>query len=276
MSYGFSVQGNSGQLVIDENSVLMTQVYKGDIIVTTCRGAPYAYGWCDITYPQAIATDLPPFVFAVPTPATKTCGLGVFQHRGVPGAWTGFSVLVTGHIFAQDYGATMAVGYNTGWQYRVGGFGMAGDNGYADYGLRIMNEWSDVVYDSAWPVIKFRGLMAGWVLQDFTRGYALGNYWGYTNIGDVSEDKVLAKGTHTWGHADLTTGFMLSAVGSVSTRMDVGPEDRTRNAAVVMGFPDAGRANIWAVAFFGIGQHPGGDLSAMRNWNLLTADFSGT
>lgn len=275
MSYGFSVLGNSGQLVIDENSILMTQVFKGDIIVNTCRGAPFAYGWCDVTYPQVVATDLPPFVFAVPTPAATACGLGAFQHRGEPGAWTGFSVLVTGHIFAQDYGATMYAGYNTGWQYRVSGFGLAGDNGYADYGLRIMNEWSDIVYDSAWPVIKFRGLMGGWVHQEFTRGYALDNYWGYSGTSGDS-DNVLAKGTHAWGHVDLTTGFMLSGVGSVSTRVDIGSTDQTRNCVVVMGFPDAGRANIWAVAFFGVAQHPSGDLSAMRNWNLLTADFSGT
>lgn len=273
MSYGFSVLGNSGQIVIDELTPILTQAFKGDIIVNTAFGAPYAYGYCTVMYPQAIASDEPPFVFAVPTPNTVNCGLGWFQHLGGQGGWTGFTVLVTRHILAQD-GTAMYNGFNTGWQYRVCAFGMAGDNGLADYGLRIMNEYSDIVFDSAWPVVKFRGLMAGWVSQGFTRGYAMGNYWGYGPVsGD--EDQVLAMGTHAWGHADLTTGFLLSGLaGGVATRMDVGSIDRTINAVVTMGFPDGNRGNIWAVAFFGSSQHPGGDLTAMQNWNLLTAAFS--
>jgi len=276
MSYGFSVLGNSGQLVIDEDSMIMTQAFRGDIIVSPngLLGPQYAYGYCHVTYPQVVATEYPPFVFAVPTPGVVPCGLGTFLHRGVEGAWTGFTVLVTKHIFAQD-GSAMYAGFNTGWQYRVGSFGLPGDNGYADYGLRIMNEWSDITYDSAWPIIKFRGLMSAWVLQEFTRGYALNNYWGAADVsGD--EDYVLAKGTHAWGYPDLTHGFMLSGMGSVATTVDRGSWEAPVNAVVTVGFPDGNRGNLWAVAFFGAAQHPSGDLSAMRNWNLLTADFSGT
>lgn len=275
MSYGFSVIGNNGQLIIDEDSVIMTQVFKGEIIVNSLPGAgSLSYGYCNVSYPQALSSDFPPFVFAVPTPGVVPCGLGAFSHRGEPGAWTGFSVLVTQDLYAR-YASAMPMGFASGWQYRVSGFGIAGDNGYADYGLRIMNEWEDVMYDSAWPIIKFKGLMSGWTLQEFTRGYSMGTYWGYAHVsGD--EDQVLAKGTHAWGHADLTTGFMLSSVGQVGTRLDRGGDDYPAHAVVTMGFPDGSRGNLWAVAFFGNAQHPGGDLSAMQKWNLLTADFTGT
>lgn len=275
MSYGFSVTGNSGQIVIDETSMLLTQCYKGNIIVNAPLGGAYAYGYCNVTYPQVITSSEPPFVFAVPTPGVTSCGIGWFQHQGSEGEWTGFTVLITKHIFAQD-GSTMPYGFNTGWQYRVAAFGVAGDNGLAEYGMRIMNEYEDITYDSAWPVVKFRGLMSGWVAQGFTRYYAVSNYWGYSEVtGDA--DQVLAMGTHAWGYSDLTTGFLMSGLaGGVVTRLDIGSRDITKNAIVTMGFPDGNRGNIWAVAFFGSAQHPSGDLTAMRNWNLLTADFTGT
>lgn len=274
MAYGFFARGNSGQLVISEDAMILTQAFKGKIVVNVPMGG-LAYGYCTVTYPQLITSDEPPFVFAVPTPNTKYCGLGYFMHLGGQGGWSGFTCLVTTHIFAQD-GSGMYAGYDTGWEYRVCAFGMAGDYGYSEYGLRIQNEYEDITYDSAWPVVKFRGLMAGWVHQGFTSNYA-GSYWGYRDgLGDIDTEDVLAMGTHTWGHADLTTGFMLSGVaGGVTTRLDQGRFDRTVNAVVTMGFPDGNRANIWATAFFGTAQHPSGDLTAMRNWNLLTADLTG-
>lgn len=272
MSYGFFARGNSGQLVISDDVMLLTQAYKGNIVVDVPMGG-LAYGYATVTYPKIIATDEPPFVFAVPTPNSKYCGLGYFAHLGSQGEWTGFTVLVTTHILAQDT-TGMYAGYDTGWQYRVCGFGIAGDYGYSEYGLRIQNEYEDITFDSAWPAVKFRGLMSGWVSQGFS-SYG-GNYWGYRDLHDVDEDMVLARGTHAWGHADLTTGFMLSGVcGGVATRMDMGTFDKTIQSIVTMGFPDGNRANIWATAFFGTAQHPSGDLSAMRNWNLLTADLTG-
>lgn len=274
MAYGFFAKGNSGQLVISEDAMILTQAFKGNIIVDAPIGSQ-AYGYATVMYSQPITSDEPPFVFAVPTPNSTYCGLGLFMHLGGQGGWTGFTCLVTKHIFAQD-GSAMYAGYNTGWEYRVCAFGMAGDYGYSEYGLRIQNEYEDITYDSAWPVVKFRGLMAGWVMQDFTRSYAIDNYWGKATVhGD--EDYVLAMGTHAWGHADLTTGFMLSGIcGGVTTRLDRGnPVDQTISSVVTMGFPDGNRGNIWAVAFFGSAQHPSGDLTAMRNWNLLTADLTG-
>lgn len=275
MAYGFFARGNSGQLLLSEDSMILTQAFKGNIVVNVPMGGGLAYGYCTVTYPQVITSDEPPFVFAVPTPNTKPCGIGFFMHLGGEGGWTGFTVLVTTHILAQD-GTPMYAGYDTGWQYRVCAFGMAGDYGYADYGLRIQNQWEDITYDSAWPAVKFRGLMAGWVTQGFS-SYNVGAYWGYRDLHDLDDDHVLARGTHTWGYQDLTHGFMMSGIcGGVATRMDMGSGDKTIQAVVTMGFPDGSRGNIWATAFFGTGQHPSGDLTAMRNWNLLTADLTGT
>lgn len=274
MSYGFFARGNSGQLVIDENHSILTQAFKGNIVVNVPMGGGLSYGYATVTYSKPITSDEPPFVFAVPTPNSTYCGLGYFMHLGGAGGWTGFTVLVTMHILAQDT-TPMYAGYNTGWEYRVCAFGMAGDYGYADYGLRIMNEYWDIVYDSAWPAVKFRGLMSGWVHQGFI-SYAVGSYWGYRELYYAAPDHVLAIGAHAWGHADLTTGFMLSGIcGGVTSRMDMGQFDKTIECIVTMGFPDGNRGNIWATSFFGTGQHPAGDITAMRNWNLLTADLRG-
>lgn len=273
MSYGFFAKGNSGQLLLSESSQILTQAFKGDIVVNNPMGG-LSYGYCTVTYSSPITSDEPPFVFAVPTPNSTPCGLGYFMHLGGAGGWTGFTVLVTMHIFALD-GAAMYAGYNTGWQYRVCAFGMAGDYGYADYGLRIQNEFWDITYDSAWPAVKFRGLMSGWVSQGFS-SYPVERYWGYRELFYADEDHVLGRGTHTWGYPDLTHGFMLSGVcGGVASRMDMGRFEKNVQAIVTMGFPDGNRGSIWATAFFGTGQHPGTDLTAMRNWNLLTADISG-
>ena len=207
--YGFSVRGNAGNLIISDEHPILTQAYTGALIVNGITGyVGAAYGYCNITYPQAITSTAPPMIFGVPTSSANVAGLGMFCHRGAPGSWTGFSVMVTRDIFMQD-GTTMEAGFDSGWQYRVCGFGIAGDNGYDDYGLRIYDKLGDVLYDSAWPVIRFLGLLGAWQLGEFTRWYNAGHYWepNFTyDEDDVDYDFVLAKGTHAWNSVSLGQG----------------------------------------------------------------------
>lgn len=289
--YGLIVRGNTDQLIVGDDYPVLTQRYKGDIVITQvppqngemwyeaytgdvsayCVGGR-GYGYCDVTYPSPINSTLPPLVFAVPTGSANDKGLGFFCHRGSPGNWAGFSVLVTPTLFAQN-GAT-TTGVNSGWTYRVCVFGDPGFFAHSGtHGLRMFAANGTPTFDSRWPIVPFRGLLGAWQLEGFTRYYNIDAYWGRRLVGG-DDDAVLVKGKHVWGAADGTLGFLLSGLGCIPLRHDIGSDDYTHSAVVTMGFPDGGRSHIWAVAYEGLSQHPNGNVSAMSNWRLLTADFS--
>lgn len=278
--YGFSALGTDNRLIINDSSPILTQMYRGKLTVNTLPRNPSGalmgrgYGYCEVTYPYPIETREPPLVFGIPTPRCANKGIGVFTHRGRPGGWIGFCVMITGALFANNYSA-MQMGFDSGWEYSVCGFGLAGDAGYAEYGMRLFGPTGKVIYDSAWPVVQFRGLLQAWKLSGFTRGYAMDYYWGYRSVsGD--EDQVLAKGYHAWGVMDGTQGILIASIGRIGTSLDVGKYNKKVAAAVTVGFPDAGRTNLWSVAFFGLAQHPAGDVSDLNRWRMLIADFSQT
>ncbi|MFX1710659.1 hypothetical protein [Stutzerimonas stutzeri] len=278
--YGFSALGTDNRLIINDSSPILTQMYRGKLTVNTLPRNPKGalmgrgYGYCEVTYPYPVETREPPLVFGIPTPRCANKGIGVFTHRGRPGGWIGFCVLITGALFANNYSA-MQMGFDSGWEYSVCGFGLAGDAGYAEYGMRLFGPTGKVIYDSAWPVVQFRGLLQAWTLSDFTRGYAMGYYWGNRDVsGD--EDQVLAKGYHAWGVPDGSQGILIASIGRIGTSLDVGNYNKKVAAAVTVGFPDAGRDNLWSVAFFGLAQHPSGDVRDLNRWRMLIADFSQT
>lgn len=295
--FGFFAQGEAGQLILGDDYPVLGQLFQGKLIVNSLPHPYYAvfdggemgqveefreprYGMCEVTYPKAVTTQLPPMVFAVPTAGANNRGLGYFCHRGTPGAWTGFTVLSTRQLFASWNSPAMALDQDTGWEYRVCIFGNSGmelpikDN--RNTGLRLFNATGACVFDSRWPLVPFRDLLTRWQLSDFTRQYDTLGYWGTRFVrGDV--DHVLAKGYHPWGASDAQKkGFLLSSLGALPFRHDTGKRDVTTPAVVTMGFPDSGRTNIWAVAFMGDSQHPAGNVSAMNTWRILTADFSRT
>lgn len=296
MRAGFFARGSNNHLIIDDENPVLCQRYSGQIVVNTVPKpifmrsrdqfdgyywwddhiGPTRYGYCEVTYPAPIYTDVAPLVFAVPNGA-GTQALGLFCHRGGPGAWTGFSVLVTADVFLSG-GSAGYYGFNSGWQYRVCTFGDPGrtrDGAKSEMGLRITNAAGVPIFDSNWPFVPFRGLLSGWTYSDATRWYDIHNNWGYGQRlvgGDV--DWVLIKGYHRWGARDGTLGFLLSGVGVVPMRHDVGKRDATTAAVVLMGFAGGNRSNIWAVAVEGASQHPAGDISAISQWRLLTADFT--
>lgn len=278
--YGFSALGENNRLIIDDSTPILTQMYRGRLTVThlvkTPAGASSArsYGYCEVTYPKPVTSQAPPLVFGVPTDRAADKGIGMFTHRGRPGGWIGFCVLISGTLFATS-DALMTLGFDSGWEYSVCWFGEAGSAGYAEYGMRLYDSNGKAIYDSAWPVVQFRGLLEAWTLSEFTRFYQVGRYWGYRHVaGD--EDSVLAKGFHTWGAADGAQGFLLASLGRIATQLDVGIYNKKVGAIVMVGFPTSARDNLWAVAFFGRGQHPSGDLTDMNRWRMLIADFSGT
>lgn len=277
-TYGLTVRGNQSQLIIGDGNPVLTQKYKGPLKIThtlksiNVQRWTMGYGYCVVTYPAPIATDLPPLVFAVPTSAANNTGLGFFYHTGEPGRWTGFSVVITPRLFGGN--SSTSVGFDSGWTYRVCAFGDPGLNLSDDeYGLRVYGKNNEPVFDSRWPIVPFRGLLGAWQHDSFTRSYNLRYYWGRRTVrGDA--DEVLVKGKHVWGASNDTLGFLLSGLGCISLRHDIGDFNYTNTAVVTMGFLDSKRSHIWAVAYEGLSQHPAGDVTDMNGWRLLTADFA--
>lgn len=290
---GLKIVGQFDQLIIGDGYPVLNQRFSGPIkithfpkpIITTRRTgaredrrvelgcAPSMYGYSRVIYPSPIYSDAPPMVFATPTGSADDKGLGLFSHIGSPGRWDGFSVLVTPSLFALNT-TQPPLGFDSGWTYRVCVFGDPGNFSRTDsYGLRLFAEDGSLNFDSNWPIVPFRGQLAGWTRSSFTRHYNIFGYWGDRPVsGD--EDYVLIKGTHPWGDHTGKLGLLLSAVGCIPLSHDVGDYNYAHAGVITVGFHGGVRDHIWAVAYEGASQHPAGDFSAMSAWNILTADFS--
>lgn len=283
--FGFYARGSDGHLIIGDDYPILSRAYHGRIIVNR-KPLPGAlwwaqanYGYCEIKYPTPIKSSVPPMVFGVPTAACDNKGLGFFQHRGKPGNWTGFSILITPRLFADSSSINAPIGFDSGWEYAVCVFGDPGVNrpGASNYGLALFDDEGNQLFNSNWPFVPFRALLSSWRLHSFTRSYALDNYWGnYWYERSKNYDFVLAKGVHSWGSTDGKLGLLISSLGCVPVRTDVGYKNRdtTRDCVVTMGFADSRRDNIWSVTYYGGAQHPSANINAINDWRILTADFS--
>lgn len=282
--FGFCARGEDGHLILGDDNPVLCQKYRGSLVVnqaaTPAPGdhrppAGYGFGHCEITYPKPVSTQVPPMVFAVPTARSDGRGLGIFQHRGSPGNWTGFSTVITNHLLADKWSASY-IGLDSGWEYRVCVFGDPGikRSGPSNFGLALYDEDGNPTFHSNWPFVPFRGLLSSWRLNSFTRDAYTGIWQNTEYTSGVDTDNVVAKGTHSWGAKDGTLGFLLSSVGFVPVRADVGSFHHTQSCVVTLGFPDSRRDQLWSVTYYGIAQHPSANMSEINNWRILTADFT--
>lgn len=272
--YRVLTQRYVGNLTVNQIPPAATIVHRGKR-----RNVTPSYGYCTVTYPTRITTQLPPMVFAVPTASANNTGIGLFCHRGSPGAWTGFSVMITNSLFASST-SPISPGFNSGWTYRVCVFGEPGvvrpGTSLAagmNIGCRVWDSKGGKVFDSNWPYVPFRGLLDAWTLSSYSRTYAIIEHWGWRFVNGAS-DQVLIRGSHPWGYANGTVGFLISALSAIPVRFDRGTNDITTSAIVTMGFSSSARDVIWSVVYEGLAQHPSGDVSAMNSWRILTADFT--
>lgn len=284
--FGFYARGSDGHLIIDNDNPVLCQKYTGKLIINQMpirdrygytHPNGYGYGYCEAKYPSPVKSQMPPMVFAVPTAISNNKGLGYFQHRGGPGNWTGFSAVITNRLFAGE-GPGVKIGFDSGWTYRVCVFGDPGVNrpGASNYGLNLFDSEGLPIFSSNWPVVPFRSVLSGWKLDSFTRSFYGGTmYWQNSDYDPgIKFDYVLAKGTHSWGGEDGKLGLLISSIGFVPVRADVGRRDLTVNCVTTLGFPDSRRDRIWSVTYYGLAQHPSANMSAISNWKILTADFS--
>lgn len=281
--FGFYARGSDGHLIIGDDHPVLCQKYTGRIVMNRqvnsgydYQPVPVSYGYCEVSYPEPIRDHMPPMVFGVPTATCSNKGIGLFQHRGGPGNWTGFSIVVTRTLFL-DNNSSINLGFDSGWEYRVCVFGDPGVNrsGSSNYGLNLFDKDGRPTFSSNWPFVPFRGVLSGWRLSSFTRWYSPYRYWFNAEVSGANTDYVLAKGTHAWGATDGRLGMLISSLGCIPVRADVGrSRDHTQDSVVLMGFPDSSRSNIWSVTVYGLAQHPSANMNAMNSWRILTADFT--
>ncbi len=288
MSYGFFVRGTQGHLIIDDENPTLAQVERGDIVVThslpnTGRLAHWAV--CNVVYKQVVRTQIPPFVFGVPTSAGPAgLAIGMFCHIGGPGNWTGFRLIVTASVRFEALDATtvgqrIGVGRHTGWEYRVCGFEAPPSSD--GYGMRIWGPSGKLVFDSGWPLTPFRHLMRSWSLVESRKvNYlSLWNYIGNDEANHANDvDPVVHRYTHPWGYNDGDHGILLSGLNMLDARADLGwrSDSSLITLAPLVGFVSGDRTNISIGLGLGVLQHSDTNAPALNGWGLMTADFSKT
>lgn len=283
MGFGLEVIGDQQQLILDDKYPVLTRKMGGRIRVTNPIGG---YGICRVIYGGSITTEHPPMIFATPTNTCNGKGLGLFSPIGGPGNWRGFSVAAVGSI--EGNSGNISAGFDTGWDYHVCVFGDPGVPPKPDdtFGLEHYSPTGIKIFDSRWDIVYFGGLLSNWTHRSFTRSYSYtgrtqitnnGSYWGNAHFNErIDYDLVLAKSTHPWGAADGDKGFMLSSLGAIPIRADVGYSKghHTQDTVVMVGFHSSSRDYLMATAFYGGAQHPSANITALNRLNVLTGDFS--
>jgi hypothetical protein len=268
---GLEVKGGEDyHLVIGDRNPVLSRMQTGRLTITRTLGG---YGFCVVTYSNPVKDTVPPLVFTTPTASCNGKGIGLFSHIGNQGNWTGFSVVAVGTLFGT--GGAIGVGLDTGWDYHVCVFGQPNTPETTFYGLSVCDDNGTKIFSSTWDLVLFKNLMQSWSFNSFTRSYNSPAYWGNEHYNlHISWDDVIAKATHAWQAADGDTGILISGLGALPLRADVGfPEEHTQDCAVMIGFPDSGRANLWASIFYGKAQHPSADITALNSFKLLLGDF---
>lgn len=289
MSYGFFAKGSAGNLIIgDDNKVLVLR-YSKALVVTrrhtwvtsweeegvryTGLVEPRGYGFVEETYPSPITTEEPPYIFGTPNGSYNGGGIGGFVHIGVPGNWIGFQM-----VFAYDlyYTAIMnkaaIVGQPTGWTYHICTYGAEPSKDV--YGLRLWSSSNELVFDSGWPIVPFRGLLQNWEPESKgpVRYYNIGHYWG-DRFSKGDTDFVYQVGLHNWGYENHQQGVLLSSVQAHDFIGDVGKNEVLRCLPII-GFKGRDRTKMVCSIAYGRLQHPSASVSVMSKYQILSADFS--
>lgn len=306
MSFGFFARGQENHIVIDDENPVLRHLYSGDLRVTHLQQFQDAYlmsqykrlgsGWghCEVVYPQPVKTELPPLVFGTPGGLAGDVSIGLFSHIGVRGNWTGFRMLFLGRLEARIYGfgsgsssthgeRNVAVGDWTGWTYHVCVAEAAPPVDGRGFGLRIFSTAGDIIFDSNWKIVPFRGLLAnwseiGWPGSPYPTAASNRSFPllcdGRRTSQDIDVDPVSEYYAHPWGGADGSLGILLSSCGAMSQYVDFGKHIRVY-AVPMFGFRGSDRSRIICWVNFGYPQHKSATAGqALNGWGLLTADLS--
>jgi len=289
-SFGFMQRGDNGQLILGDDNPTLVQRYRGKLVITNAPpyipeyegvnyySGPVGYGWCVISYPSAVTTQLPPMVFATPNHPTYAVGIGMFSHIGTPGKWTGFKCGVLDELWGgtqprtKGSAPTLPIGCDSQWEYRVCTFG--GPPSGEKYGMRIWDKTGELVFDSGWQLVFFSQLLSNWTqLNTGTRNYNMERYWGNEYSGG-SSDQVMQVFSSPWGHSDGNAGILISSAAVTQVLGDIGSANAVVPTPPFIGFTSSSRATIQMSFMYGLFQHPCTAAGVLPYYRFMTADFS--
>lgn len=134
MSYGLSFTNNDNVVVLDSEFARLVVLAKG-----TYSGV----GGASAGFPSVITTQEPPLVFVRPAQSNTLCFCKIL---GGPGAWTGFT-----------FSGIAGVGTSGNWFVAV-----FKSTEVANFGLRLWDGSSNVLFDSGTPCAQFTRTITGW------------------------------------------------------------------------------------------------------------------
>lgn len=135
MSWGLTFKNNNDVVVLDS---------EFSRLVVLARGVYSGVGGAGASFPFVITTVEPPLVFVRPAQSNTLC---FCKLSGGPGAWTGFSF-------------TGIAGVGTSGNWFCAAFK---SEELADYGLRIWDANSKLLFDNGTPAAQFTKTITSWV-----------------------------------------------------------------------------------------------------------------
>jgi hypothetical protein len=159
MSYGLEFTNNSNIVTLDSEYARLAIICSGRYSPTqeSNLGSVTAF-------PAPITTQEPPLVFVRPdasgVPALTRCKI-----LGSAGAWTGFYVRAQSNSYAQPNGQYFAAAFRASVS--------------AEYGMRLWDGASTVIYDNGNPSALFTRAFQNWTFEKTVYDSATTNYFNY-------------------------------------------------------------------------------------------------
>jgi hypothetical protein len=135
MSYGLAFTNNDSTVILDSEFARLVIVQQG-----TWSGTGAGVG---VAFTVPVTTAEPPLVFVRPAQSNVFCFCKIL---GTPGNWTGFSFVgITGQATSGSWFS-----------------GVFKSQPLEDYGLRLWDAASTLLFDSGTPVAQFTRILSSW------------------------------------------------------------------------------------------------------------------
>lgn len=143
MAYGLEFTNDSNVVTVDSEFTRLVVLAKGTYQPTQESGLGSV-----TSFPRTITSQEPPLVFIRPAGSTGIAGLCLMRVIGSPGAWTGFYVRAYDENTLQPNGSYFACGFAA--------------TALSDYGMRIWDGSSKLLFDSGTPYARFTRSFQNW------------------------------------------------------------------------------------------------------------------
>lgn len=160
MAFGLEFTNDSNVVTVDSEFTRLVVLAKGTYQPTQESGLGSV-----TSFPRTITSQEPPLVFIRPSGSTGIAGLCLMRVIGSPGAWTGFYIRAYDENTLQPNGSYFACGFAA--------------TALADYGMRIWDGSSKLLFDSGTPYARFTRSFQNWtyVKTDSTAQGTPRNYY---------------------------------------------------------------------------------------------------